>query len=483
MNRQTISYIFKAIDKMSPTFRSMEKSFKYAIRRMKVSSKKFLRDLKKDFSGTMKDLGKGLGKIGRTLTAKLTAPLLVAGGAMVKYAIDTEETLNKVDVVFGESAKHVREWAKTSLTSMGLASQSAMDAAALYGDMGTSMDIPQAKAAEMSMSLTQLSADLASFKNVSADRAMNALKGVYTGEGEALKNLGIVMTQTNVQNFALSKGIRKKMKDMSQAELVELRYQYVMAKTKSAQGDFIRTGGGAANQTRIFKESLKQLAATFGEHILPYFTKAVKSLNKFITWLSKLSPTVKKIILVVGLLLAVLGPLLMMFGMIATAVAAISWPVLLVVAAVTAFIAILVALYSNLDKIKNFFTNTRLGKLIKAAFDISPLGLIIKAMEKVLELGTKVKEKITGGEFGKFLGRAKDNFVADAKRFGNYLVGDINPVVEGNKPLDNSKNQGRIDGSIVIENKSENKVSGAFKTSGTAEGYGTLMKHATGGAY
>jgi hypothetical protein len=259
-------------------------------------------------------LGNKIKSVGQSMTVGLTLPIIAAGGAMVKMASDMEETINKVDVSFGNSSDKVKEWAKDSIKSMGLAQQSALDSAALYGDMATGMGLSQEKASQMAMSLTQLGADLASFKNISNDVAKTALKSIFTGETESLKNLGVVMTQTNLEQFAMSKGIRKKIKDMTEAEKIQLRYNYVMEQTKNAHGDFIRTGGGASNQMRMFQENLKELGVTFGQYILPYFTAAVKKLNEMLVAFNNLSPGVKKTILVIGAILAVIGPALTVIG-------------------------------------------------------------------------------------------------------------------------------------------------------------------------
>ena len=109
-----------------------------------------------------------------------------------------------------------------------------------------------------------------------------ALKSVYTGETESLKNLGVVMTQANLEEFARSKGLRKKIKDMTEAEKVELRYAYVMAKTTNAQGDFLRTGGNAANQMRMHSEMLKEIQTNWGMVILPEYTKLLSKANQLL---------------------------------------------------------------------------------------------------------------------------------------------------------------------------------------------------------
>ena len=207
----------------------------------------------------------------------------------IMRASDLQETIGKTEQTFKSNSLTVMNWAKTSISSMGLAKQTALDTAALYGDMATGMGMSTERAAEMSMKLTQLSADLSSFKNMSQEMTKNALKGVFTGETEALKNLGTVMTQDVLENYAKTLGIKKKFSDMTQQEKIELRFSYVLKSNKNAIGDFLRTGGNYANQKRIFDEQVIELQTRIGEIILPKQNSIMKILNSNI---SKYSPII-----------------------------------------------------------------------------------------------------------------------------------------------------------------------------------------------
>jgi len=295
--------------------------------------------------------------IGKKMTLGFTLPIVAGFGFAVKSASDLNETINKVDVSFGDSSKVVKDWAKTSVKSMGLAQQSALDATALFGDMATSMGINQVEASKMSMNLTQLGADLASFKNISFEQAQTALASVFTGETESLKRLGIVMTQTNLDAFALSKGIGKTTREMSQAELVNLRYAYVMEQTKNAQGDFARTADGTANRMRMAGEQIKELSAKIGLLLLPYINKILEKFSEWIRKITELSPKTQTIIVVIAGILAVLGPLLIILGSIVGAIGSLI-PVLaspvfwifLAIAVALAGVAYLI--YRNWESIK-----------------------------------------------------------------------------------------------------------------------------------
>ena len=302
--------------------------------------------------------------VGKSMTTYVTAPIAIAGGFAIKMASDFEESLNKVDVAFGKSNKEIKTFAETSKVSFGIAEGSALDMAAMFGDMGTSMGLTQKDAAGMSKSLVGLAGDLSSFKNIQVDVATTALAAIFTGETESLKKLGIVMTEANLKHFALSQGIQKNIKNMSQAEKTQLRYAFIMANTTNAQGDFIRTQDGAANQMRIFGEGVKELTTEFGQLLLPAFTKIVTAANKIIDKFIALDSTTKKTILIVAGLAAAIGPVLLALGTLitlapalGTAFTVMTGPVGAVVAALAAVAYVIVNNWKPIKKAVNQVIN------------------------------------------------------------------------------------------------------------------------------
>lgn len=205
------------------------------------------------------------------------------GKQAVSLASDLQEVQNVVDVAFGDMAYKVEEFAKSSIRTMGISELTAKKTASTYMSMGKGMGLAVEDAFNMSLSLTQLSADMASFYNISQERADIALKSVYTGETETLKQYGIVMTQVNLEQYALSKGINKSLSSMNQQEMAMLRYNYVLEQTKLAQGDFVRTGGSWANQTRVLAEQWKQLMTIVGNGLIKVLTPLVAVLNQIVS--------------------------------------------------------------------------------------------------------------------------------------------------------------------------------------------------------
>lgn len=267
-----------------------------------------------------KETGEALTSLGKTLSLSISAPLTAAGVASVKLASDLTETLGKTEVVFGDLSDTVIAWSETSVESMGLAQETALNMASTYGDLGTAMGLSVDEAANMSMSLVQLGADMASFKNISIERANVALQAIYTGETESLKAMGIVMTEANLEQFAMAQGCEKTYKSMSQTEKVMLRYKYVMSMTTNAQGDFVRTGDSLANQSRKLGENIKQLGASFGKTLEPSITSAISTINGLVSWISGLDDEVKRVIITVGEIVAAVPVIITAIGGIITVV-------------------------------------------------------------------------------------------------------------------------------------------------------------------
>ena len=249
-------------------------------------------------------------KAGTVLTVGLTAPILAAGAASFKLASDINESMNKVEVAFQSSSNEIKRWSENTLTSIGLAQGTALDMAASFGDMATSMGKTTQEAANMAMGIVNLAGDLASFKNISISEVNTSLAGIFTGETESLKRLGIVMTEANLQAYALSQGIKTNVSEMEQAEKIQLRYDYVLSVTTNSQGDFTRTQQSAANQTRILQESIKELGASLGTALLPTITSAISKINEMVQKFTQMSDEQKKSTITVALMVAAIGPML-----------------------------------------------------------------------------------------------------------------------------------------------------------------------------
>jgi len=227
--------------------------------------KKEMDKTQKQFKGFKSVLNTGLKTFGKLTGIALGAKALYEfGKASIKVASDLEEIQNVVDVTFGSMAKDIDEFSKGLIYSFGLGELAAKKYASYMGAMLKSSGISGKAVKEMSMNLTKLTADMASFYNLETEEMFQKLMSGMTGATMPLKQLGINMNITNLEAFALSQGIKKSWKEMSQAEQVMLRYNYLMSVTSDSQGDFARNSWNWAHSLKILNEKGKEFMALFG---------------------------------------------------------------------------------------------------------------------------------------------------------------------------------------------------------------------------
>lgn len=235
------------------------------------------------FGNTLKKIG------GMVAMAFGTAALINFGKESVKLASDIQEVQNVIDVTFGRGAAQIEEFARTAAEAYGLSELAAKQYTGTMGAMLKSSGLATGAAQEMSMALTGLAGDVASFYNLDTDMAFEKIRAGISGETEPLKQLGINMSVANLEAYALSKGITKSYNAMSQAEQVLLRYNYLLSVTTDAQGDFARTSGSFANQIRILQLNFDQLRIAVGNAIIPIAQAVLPGINAIIAGLTKLA--------------------------------------------------------------------------------------------------------------------------------------------------------------------------------------------------
>lgn len=327
----------------------------------------------------MAAFGHKLTSIGQGMTLGVTTPLVGIGVAAINAASDLGESLNKVNVVFGDSAGKISDWAAGSAKAFGQSRQQALEAAGTFGNLFTAMDIGVEQSTEMSTKLVELASDLASFNNIDPAEALEKLRAGLVGETEPLRTLGVNLSAATIEAKALQMGLVEtsvdmvkaqgatlaleqsqakaanalakhgegslqyrtavnqvekaeqalqkamagKSEELSAADKAMAAYAIILEQTKTAQGDFARTSDGLANSTRTVKAQFADAAAALGEHLLPMATQAMQILSGLLERFNNLSPSTQEMIVKIGLLVAVIGPLLVVIGSLISAVSAI----------------------------------------------------------------------------------------------------------------------------------------------------------------
>ncbi len=233
-------------------------------------------------------------KAGLALAAAFSVKKLIDFSAQcIELGSDLQEVQNVVDVTFPQMSKQVDAFAKDAITSFGLSETMAKKFTGTFGAMAKAFGFNEKAAYEMSTALTGLAGDVASFYNISQDEAYTKLKSVFTGETESLKDLGVVMTQAALDQYALANGYGRTTSAMSEAEKVALRYKFVTEQLSLASGDFIRTSDGWANQVRVLKLQFDSLKATIGQGLINVLTPVIQVINTIIGKLMSLANAFK----------------------------------------------------------------------------------------------------------------------------------------------------------------------------------------------
>lgn len=246
--------------------------------------------IKQSFNG----LGSAVKKIGLLIGGAFAVGKLAQfGKECVELGSDLAEVQNVVDVTFTTMSDKVNEFAKNAMTSAGLSETMAKRYVGTFGAMSKSFGFSEAQAYDMSTALTQLTGDVASFYNISQDLAYIKLKSVFTGETETLKDLGVVMSQSALDQYALANGYGKTTSEMTEQEKVALRLAFVQKQLSAASGDFIRTSDSWANQVRVMQLQLQSLKATVGQGLINIFTPVLKVINILLGKLATLANAFK----------------------------------------------------------------------------------------------------------------------------------------------------------------------------------------------
>lgn len=448
-------------------------------------------------------MGAKLGDAGKKLTVGLTLPLVALGGVAVNAASDLDESANKVQVVFGDSAGVVRDFADSAALNLGITEESALAAAGTFGNLFTASGLSAEAAAQMSTEVLTLSADLGSFNNLGTDQVLEKIQAGAIGSFEPLRSLGIILSAAGVNAKAMELGLADANGELSDAALIQARMALITEQASSAQGDFVNTSDGLANSTKIAKAQLGDLAAQLGTDLLPIALQVVEGISGLISKFTEMDPKTQKTILSILGLLAALGPVLFVVGKVVgvfsalspivsgagVALGAVGAPVLLLIAAIGLLIFVIAKFgtkakenFINLSnqigiilaairtKISEFFAN------LIASWSASWQNLVDTARAKFDidwgSIGSNIISGIAGGisaAAGGLADAAKGaigSAIDSAKAFLGISSPATMPRKEVGFPTGEGTGLGIIDGLASMKNVIGNAVMGATQPGG-----------------
>jgi hypothetical protein len=351
---------------------------------------------------SIKKFGTSMQRTGQTLTRNLTVPLVGLGVAAVKMASDFEETDAKFKTVFSSIQREAEATAKVFKSSFGLSSKAAKQMLGDTGDLLVGFGFTEREALNLSKQVNELAVDLASFTNFSggAEGASLALTKALLGERESIKSLGIAITEADLKSFAEDQG--KVFKQLTRVEKATLTYQLALKQSSKAVGDFARTSGGFANQTRILIGEINDLGIELGQHLLPIANKLLAWSRNLIRSFSNLTTAQKQNAIEWGLILAAIGPVLNLFGTFINLMVGKLIPFLFTTTGLIAGLgAAFILLYNNIGLVTTRIANTFANEFDAAFF--TALGAAMKVMglagaDAFIKLGAKMAAVVATGK-------------------------------------------------------------------------------------
>ena len=302
--------------------------------------KKDIKAAKSEVGKKMQAIGSELSAAGRGMTTKVTLPILGIGVAATKMASDLEESVNAVNVVFGEAGEAIHAYGETSATAVGLARSEFNQMSAEMGAMLGNVGVPLDEVAGKTINLMERSADMASIFNTDVSQAFNAIQSAVKGEFNPLETFGVKMNAAMIEAKALAMGLGDLEGNVSDQAKAQAALALVFEQTDKYAGDFQNTADGLANSTKIMTAQLKDEAAALGQDLIPVAIEMVLIARELLARFKALTPEQKKTILVVAGLAAAIGPLLMVIGGLVSGIGSVitivsaAGPVLAAIAAV-----------------------------------------------------------------------------------------------------------------------------------------------------
>lgn len=356
----------------------------------------------------------------------------------VEYASDLTEVQNVVDVTFGETSRQIDEWAQGTLDSVGLSELSAKQYAGTMGAMLKSSGLTGDAVNDMSMSITELAGDMASFYNLDTDAAFEKIRSGISGETEPLKQLGINMSVANLEAYALSQGINTAYSEMSQAEQTTLRYNYLMQQTADAQGDYARNSDSYANQVRHLGEAWQAFTGELASDVLPILNEVVGTLGDGVQFLSDnwnvLAPLLGGIIAITGVYLVQANAAAVATGIWTTAqnifnAVMSANPIAKIIMAVTALIAVIYAIVGVINNVTGE-TYSATGIIFGAIATVSAaiFNVVIGVINGTISMGVELWNFIAS--FANFFGNVFNDPIGAIARLFIDLFDTIVSVVQ-----------------------------------------------------
>ena len=244
----------------------------------------------------------------RTAFLAIGAATTAIGVVSVKAASDLEESAQAAEVTFKSAFQAVDQFANGAAGAFNLSRRAAFEYTAQLGGIFNASGLAAQASANMSIEATKLAADLASFKNLEIDVALQKIRAGLVGEVEPLRTVGVLLSAAAVEAKAMTLGLQDANGELSEGAKVQARFALITEQLSDAQGDVARTSESVANQTREMQMNMENLRAEVGEQLLPVTADLLSTMNELVVGLEKVpDPAIKTGVAIGGITAAIAG--------------------------------------------------------------------------------------------------------------------------------------------------------------------------------
>lgn len=314
----------------------------------------------------------------------------------IKAASDMEETMNKFNVVFGESSRVVKEWGDDFAKNVGRSKEQIANFMAGSQDLFVPLGFEPGAATEMSKQITKLAVDLASFNNMADADVIRDLHAALTGSGEVMKKYGVLVSEAAVKQELLRQGMDPK--TATDQDKVMARLSIIMKGTTAAQGDAIRSSKSFANQMKRLKAAVSDASVSIGNAILPTITKFVTKIADTVEYIGKWieeNAGLVKVIAIVATAIGAAGAALISLGAAAAVVSFAMGGLASIASVLAGVISFLVSPVGIAIAVLALFV----GWLIKSGVAMEWLGSMFGPMfDHFSDAFEAIKSALTGGD-------------------------------------------------------------------------------------
>jgi hypothetical protein len=259
-------------------------------------------------------MGRKMGDAGKFMTTGITLPILAAGGAAIKLSSDIGEMEDRTKDVFTNASGQVIAWSDTLLEKFGIGKDEALDFANVQGNAMLAAGISQQNVLKIQDQAIKRIGDLSSATNASSGEIVEAYASMQRGEYDPMERFVPGISAATVAEKAMAMGLAETTEELDNQDKLQAAHALFLENSANAAGNFARTQGGAANQSRLLQENVEKLGREFGENLLPVTQDVLKTANGMLENWEDLTEGQQDLILKTGGLVAALGPVLVVSG-------------------------------------------------------------------------------------------------------------------------------------------------------------------------